>query len=190
MKDDELETWRRQWNSQPAVPIDLIRKVERQTVYMKLEQISLLLPALIGVATIVLAVRVRTFPWIILAIGIWFFNIIGGYIQIKNAKGTWAPEADTTAAYVELSIARCRAKLKNIRLFYVLGPSLFAFVSAVNFSIIYPVLKTTRDHLIMFGGLAEAAAVMGFVTWLMSNKGKKVRAELTYLMNLQRELKM
>ena len=36
----------------------------------------------------------------------------------------------------------------------------------------------------------EAAAVMGFVTWLMSNKGKKVRAELTYLMNLQRELKM
>jgi len=42
----------------------------------------------------------------------------------------------------------------------------------------------------MFGGLAEAAAVMGFVTWLMSNKGKKVRAELTYLMNLQRELKM
>jgi len=98
MKDDELETWRRQWNSQPAVPIDLIRKVERQTVYMKLEQISLLLPALIGVATIVLAVRVRTFPWIILAIGIWFFNIIGGYIQIKNTKGTWAPEADTTAA--------------------------------------------------------------------------------------------
>jgi hypothetical protein len=191
MKDDELEIWRQQWNSQPAVPIDLIRKVERQTIYMKLEHISLILPGLIGVATIVAAIRVPTLPWILLAIGIWCFNIIGGVLQIRNSKGAWTPAADTTAAYVALSIARCHARLKSIRLFYVFAPLLTAFVLAVVYQIIasYDGLKTTRDYLIMIGGFVYAAAIVGFVTWLMSSKGKKIQAELTYLMNLQRQLR-
>jgi ABC-type multidrug transport system permease subunit len=192
MKEDELEIWRRQWNSQPAVPIDLIRKVERQTVYLKLEHLSLILPGLIGVALIVAAVRERTIPWIIMAIGIWCFNLIGGYLQIKNSKDTWAPTTDTTSAYVQLSIARCHARLKNIRLFYVLSALLSAFVFGVNYLIIasYSVLKTPRDYAYMFGGFAYAAAVVGVVAWLMSKKGKKVQAELAYLMNLERQLKM
>src|SRR5262249_561792 len=60
MKDDELEIWRRQWHSQPDVPIDLIRKVERQTVYMKLQRLALIAPVLVGVGTIVAAVIIKS----------------------------------------------------------------------------------------------------------------------------------
>jgi membrane-associated HD superfamily phosphohydrolase len=164
--------------------------VERQTVYMKLEHLSLILPAMIGVTLVIVAVRERTIPWIIMAIGIWCFNIIGGYLQIRNSKGAWTPAADTTAAYVELSVTRCRARLKNIRLFYVFAPLLTAFVFAVDYAIVasYNVLKTRRDYLIMLGGFAYAAAIVGLVSRFMFNKGKKTQAELAYLMNLQKSL--
>ena len=189
MKDDELEIWRRQWNSQPAVPIDLIRKVERQTVYMKFENAALILPGLIGVAAVVAAIRVPTAPWILLAIGIWCFNIIGGYLQIKNTKGAWMPVADTTAAYVELSIRQCRSKLNNMRLFFVMAPLLTTFVMVVVWQIIASnaVLRTTKDFLTMIGSFAYAGAVVGIVSWITAGKRRKVQAELTYLLNLQQQ---
>ena len=190
MKDDELEIWRRQWNSQPSVPIDLIRKVERQTVYMKFENASLILPGLIGVATIIAAVRMPTAPWILLSIGVWCFNIIGGYIQIRNSKGAWAPVADTTEAYVEVSIRRCRAKLGNMRLFFVMAPLLTAFVMIVVYQIIASAgeLRTPKDFLIMIGSFAYAGGIVAFVSWLTAGKRKKVQAEMAYLLNLQQQL--
>ena len=50
MKDEELNMWRKEWHTQPAVPIELIRKVERQTVYMRLGKWVLTLPLLILLA--------------------------------------------------------------------------------------------------------------------------------------------
>ena len=44
MTDDELEKWRQEWRGQPAVPIDLIRKVERETAYSTLGYLALILP--------------------------------------------------------------------------------------------------------------------------------------------------
>ena len=38
--DNELESWRRLWLSQPGAPIELVRRVERRTVYMRLERIA------------------------------------------------------------------------------------------------------------------------------------------------------
>ncbi len=34
--DNELEVWRRQWQSDTTVPLDLRRKVERQSRFMKI----------------------------------------------------------------------------------------------------------------------------------------------------------
>jgi hypothetical protein len=76
MTDDELEVWRRQWHSQPAVPMDLIRKVERETVYMRLDWVSQIMPALIGVGAIIGAVVTHNISWVLLAAGTWMFIFI------------------------------------------------------------------------------------------------------------------
>ena len=46
---------------------NLIRKVERQTVYMRLEWIAQIAPGLIGVGTVVAAIMMRSWAWILLA---------------------------------------------------------------------------------------------------------------------------
>src|SRR5262249_56053688 len=107
MRDDELEGWRRQWHAQPAVPIDLIRRVERQTMYMQLDWIAQILPGLIGVATVVAAIVMRSWTWVLLACGTWLFNIVGWWFMIRNTEGIWTPFAPTTPPYIQLSFNRC-----------------------------------------------------------------------------------
>jgi hypothetical protein len=190
MKDDELEVWRRQWHSQPAVPIDLIRKVERQTVYMKLQRFALILPVLIGIATVVAAILLKTAPVILLAVGVWVFIILGLVFQYQNEKGVWSPAAETTSAYLELSIARCRKKLNDIRYTFVFAPLLTLFVLVVDYQILasYGVLRTTGDLKKVAAGFLFAIGVVGVVMLLMLATRKKVKQELDYLLNLQRQL--
>ena len=190
MKDDELEIWRRQWHSQPAVPIDLIRKVERQTVYMKLQRLSLILPILIGIGTIVAAIIIKTAPWIFLAIGTWVFIILGLLFQYQNEKGIWGPAAETTSAYLELSIARCRKKLNDIRYTLVFAPLLTLFVLVVDYQILasYNVVRTRADVAKIAGGFLFAIGIVGVVMLLMIATRIRVKAELAYLLNLQHQL--
>jgi hypothetical protein len=189
--DDELEVWRRQWHSQPAVPIDLIRKVERQTVYMRLEWILQILPGLVGLGTIVAAIVMQTLPWILLAIGTWVFILIGWYFMVKNLRGVWAPTAETTAAYVELSIERCRRKLDNFRFGKVMSVLLTMFVMVALYQLLASggALRTTEDYLAMVGSFLFATAVVLVVLKLSSGKRRKTEEELAYLLNLQRQLK-
>ena len=190
MKDDELEVWRRQWQSQPAVPIELIRKVERQTVYLKLEWISMILPMLMGIGIIVAAVINPTIPFIILAVGTWLFIILGTIIQYQNDKGIWAPAKETTAAYVDLSIRRCRRKLYAIRYGLVFSSLFTVFILVVNYQVLASLgaFRTFEDYLAAAGAYLFAAVVVAIVMFLTTGKRKKTQAELDYLLNLQRQL--
>src|SRR5688500_18273357 len=109
MKDEELNMWRKEWHTQPAVPIELIRKVERQTVYMRLAKWVLILPLLILLAVTAGAVMHPTPGNILLAVGMWLFTLILSAADAGKKKlreKLLAPAAETTAAYVELSIER------------------------------------------------------------------------------------
>jgi hypothetical protein len=190
MTDDELEIWRRQWRGQPAVPIDLIRKVERQTIYMRFGYLALFVPGSVGVGAVVLAVLMPSLPTMVLAVGVWAFLIIIALMGIKASKSLWAPTTESTAAYVDLSVRRCRAQLKSVRLYYLVAPLLTIFIMAVQYWFLasYDVLKTSRDIAWMVGAWVYASAIMAFVGLLMRRWGKKVRVELSYLENLQRRL--
>lgn len=190
MNEEELELWRRQWHSQPAIPIELIRKVERQTVYLKLQRLSLILPVLVGIGTIVLAFMTPTLPWILLSVGTWVFIIVGLIFQFRNDKGIWAPAAETTAAYVDLSITRCRKQLNDIRYSFIFSPLLTTFVLVALYQVLADsgALRTARDYAIMAGSFLYAAGIVGIVLLLMRAKRKKVQAELAYLLDLQRKL--
>ena len=190
MTDDELEVWRRQWHSQPAVPIDLIRKVERQTIYMRLEWILQVLPGLIGLGTIIAAFIMQTVPWIFLAIGTWVFILIGWRFMVKNMRGVWAPTAQTTSAYLELSIERCRRKQKDFRFGNVMAMLLTSFVLIVVYQILASsgALRTTRDYWITAAAFLYAIVIVSVVLLLQAVKRKTTEKELAYLLNLQRQL--
>jgi hypothetical protein len=191
MTDDELEVWRRAWHSQPAVPIDLIRKVERETIAMHREWILQIAPGLIGVGTVIAAVIMQTLPWILLAVGTWLFILIGWRFIVENAKGVWAPTAETTAAYVELSIERCRRRLKQIRFAIVMVIFLTVFVLIADYQILRSAgaMTTMWDFLGTGMAFLVAMIVVSFVLLGQAAKRKKAEAELAYLLDLQRRIR-
>ena len=57
--DTELEVWRQQWQSVTTVPLDLRRKVERQSLFMKIAILADLLVTITIVAPGLLRRRIR-----------------------------------------------------------------------------------------------------------------------------------
>jgi len=191
MKDDEMEVWRRQWQSQPAIPIDLIRRVERQTVYMRLNRISQIVPGLVGVGTIIAAIVEQTLTWVLLAVGTWLFIVIAWRFTVENMRGVWAPASETTTAYLELSIERCRRQLTSIRFSRALAVLLTAFVVIVDYQILASAgaLRTNDSLLIFLGICVLAAAGVVIILVVLRIKYRKTEAELNYLLSLQRLLR-
>jgi hypothetical protein len=190
MTDDELEVWRRAWHSQPAIPIELIRMVERKTVEMRMDWHSQIAPALIGVGTIVAAVIQQTVPWILLAIGTWLFIILGWVFIITLRRGVWAPAAETTTAYVDLSIERCRRELKHIRYGSVMAVLLTIFVLVSDYQILRHAgsLNSARDFVVFaIATVIVAIATSGILVY-QAKKRRKTEMELRYLLDLQRQL--
>ena len=190
MTDDELEIWRRQWHSQPAVPIDLIRRVERQTVYMRLARWSLLAPTAVSVGTSVIAALDGRIDAIVFAVGMWLFVAIGWWFSELNTRGIWAPAAETTAAYLELSIERCRRQLKDYRFGRVMALLITAFVLIGLYQGLKSrgALETASQYWVTGATYVFTVAVVSFAMFLQNQKRKKTEAELTYLLNLQRQL--
>src|SRR5262249_33436883 len=126
MRDDELDLWRKQWCGQPAVVMDLIRRVERETVQMRMRWVTLLVPAAVAtVATVQVATKPNT-GGVLFVAGLWLFIGITAWLVKRNLRGVWTPAAETTAAYIELSIERCR----RVKRGYIVGRTLGFFITA------------------------------------------------------------
>lgn len=127
--DTELETWRREWQSQTEPLPKLKKKIRRQNL-RDIAGITLLCACLAFSTTE--ALRTRTSFMVGLAAGLWFTGLFLGSYNWWVRRGTWKPEAQTTLAYLELSYKRAVAKARTIRLsiyvclaaIVVLGPFL------------------------------------------------------------------
>jgi hypothetical protein len=72
--DTELETWRQQWQSGANVPVDLRRRVERQSRFTKIALIGdILVTITIGGATTGWAVRSPQPEIVLLSVATWIF---------------------------------------------------------------------------------------------------------------------
>lgn len=115
--DPEFERWQRQWQAQPAVPIDLRRLVERD---MRRRRIGILasiaVTALMGGGMILWAVRSSDSDRPELAFAVWVFIAIAWAvtIQLERLRGPWRPLADNTAAFVDYAIRTRRARRLGI----------------------------------------------------------------------------
>lgn len=182
--DTELETWRREWQSESSVPADLRRRVERQSRWLKIALAAdILVTIVIGGGAAVVALRAPGTDMILLAAATWIFIAIAWTFRLVSNRGLWSPSAMDTAAFVELLIKRCRAKIAAT----VFGAGLYAAELAFCLGWIYH-YSTPRPALLawLFGSLVNdlvwvvTLAFFGFLIWYRRRK----RAELAWLLTL------
>jgi len=184
--DTELEVWRQQWQSGTTVPLDLRRKVERQSRFMKIALLmEILVTVTIGGATLGWAVRSPQPENVLLAVATWIFIATAWTFSLTVNRGAWSPSAQDTAAFVDLSVRRCRGRLAAV--WFAAGLYLFQIVFVLDW--VYR-NSPTRQPLftwLLFGSIPIdivwlcTVAFFGFLVWFQRRK----RAELAYLLGLQ-----
>jgi len=182
--DAELETWRREWQSEAAVPADLRRRVERQSRWLKIGIAGdILVTVAIGGGVIALAARSPQPDMLLLVAATWSFIAVAWAFRLVVSRGLWSPTAIDTAAFVDLSIRRCRAQLKAA----VFGAGLFVVEMAFCLGWIY---RHSAPRVPLLGWLF--GSVFNGLIWLFSLAffvclvwyRRKKRAELAWLAGL------
>ena len=182
--DTELETWRREWQSETAVPPDLRRRVARQSRWLKVGiAADILVTVAIGGGVIALAARSPQSDMLLLAAATWSFIAIAWAFRLTITRGLWSPAAIDTAAFVDLSVRRCRAQLAAT----LFGAGLYVCEMAFSLGWIYrhsvpraPLLSWLFGS--WFNGLVRlfSVAFFGFLVWYR----RKKQAELAWLLSL------
>jgi len=178
--DAELEVWRREWQSEPTVPLDLRKKVERQSRFMKIGLIGdVLVTVIIGGGTIVWALRSPQPDILLLAVVTWIFLAAAWTLAVTLNRGNWLPSAMNTAAFVDLSIRRCRARLAAVRF----GAGLFVVQIVFCLSWIYQHNPHRPLRNALFFSTLATVLFFAFLFWY---RRKKLR-ELSYFLDLSEQ---
>jgi hypothetical protein len=191
--DTDLQEWRRQWQGEPASASRaaeaerLRQRVLRETRWTKL---GLIVPIWItigvGGGMIWLALTTGLLVHVVLAIEAWLFIAVIWAGCLWIARGTWRPLANTTAAFVDISIRRRKANLRGT----TFGVWLYVFQLLVMKAIVGFVTNETlvdsltSAHMIIFGWIGLPLILVA-LHWFR----KRQRAELERLLELERQLK-
>lgn len=190
--DFEMEKWRRQWQADPAsAPRTdelerLKQRVLRETRWAKISLIApVLVTVLVGGSIALQALRTRETVYVVTAIEGWVFIAAIWVGSLAIARGTWRPLADTTAAFVDLSIRRRRANLRGATF------AAYAYVLQLLFVVLVMTLATpsggvavlTAPYVKLFGWVGLPVVLAG-VYWFR----RRQRAELERLRELKRQL--
>jgi len=192
--DSELEVWREQWQSDTVVPPELQRdlryKVERQSRLMKISLIAdIAVTVTIGGGIAAWAVRSPQPEIVLLAVATWIFIVIAWTFALAVARGKWGPSAQNTAAFIDLSIRRCRSARAGVWFLACMYVGQTAFV----LSWVYRNSPAPRQPLLtwlLFSSIPIdlvwlcTLAFFGFLIWAR----RKKRAELARLYELRKKL--
>ena len=193
--DEELIVWRQEWQSSAMVPPDLIRKVDRQTAYMR----ALRITEIVVTLTIGSAVLVGAFVhpmldrdyWVILAAGTWLLIAIAWAISIRSTREAWSVASHTTASYMSLHLRRLRQQVFRIDCGSAFGTMASAFVLLLTYTALTDVLGRrgvaidVSDFVPFWivGGVVNVVVLLG-----QFGKRRRVQAELDRVSEFQRRL--
>jgi hypothetical protein len=181
--DAELELWREQWQSSSESPVltGLRKRVARESLYMRIMLMTdILVTAVIGGATLALAIRNPRPATIILAAATWLFITVAWIFGLSYRKDAWSPSASTTSAFLDLSIRRCRGNLRAV----AFGAILYVVEMTFCLSRVYRESGSLSSTVIIIITLITLI----FSALLIMYRKKKL-IDLSYLLNLQRDLK-
>lgn len=190
--DAELAMWRRQWSAQPAArndahfADDLKRRVTRESRLMKIGLIAPTLVTLgIGGGFTALALTSAAPVNVVLVAEVWFFIVMAWAGSLWLARGTWRPFAETTAAFVDLTIRRCRSNIRAASF----GAWLYA--GQLSFMLLWMLYSTPIELTVLLTAwpviLIGWVGLPAFLAW-RSWFARRQRATLDRFLELQREL--
>lgn len=186
--DTELETWRRQWQSQEAVTLDLRRRVESEIRRQRWGWVaSWVVTIAFGIGVPAWAVLSRRADVVALAAAVWVFIAIAWAMALALGKGLSAPPpSTTTAAFLDFSISSCRRRRTAIVAGSVLYIAMLTFQLAWRYQAraVTPgvwAFMTSPRVVIIFAVTAVLAA-------LAFSYRRRVGQELQQLLDLQRQL--
>jgi len=186
--DTELDAWRRQWQAATDVPPDLRRKVQRQSRFMRITLASeIVVTVVIGGGATALAVRAPQAEYLVLAAVVWLLFAAAWTFGLVTRRGLWSPGAPDTAAFLELSIRRCRSRIKAA----AFGTVLYFVEIVFCLTWIYQhdarsQVSPVRAFLGSTTVLAVSFVTVVFVAWIIMYR-RRLRRELACLLDLQRE---
>jgi len=175
--DLELSEWRRQWQSEADVPADLRRRVERQSLWMKigLAADGLVTVGIGGWITVWTTLDPRP-DMLLLTAATWIFIAAAWIVGLTMSRGLWSPAAIDTATFVDLSIRRCRARISALSFGFGLVACEVAFLMGWLYHRTGEVWRTVPAWVL-------GAAFFVALFWYR----RKKRAELVYLLALRDE---
>ena len=187
-RDIELDAWRGQWQTQSEAPVaaDLRARMARETRWMKIGLIApVLVTIAIGGGVLVPAVSDAKPAAVTLAIEVWFFILLTWVGALWIGRGTWRPLGETTAAFVDLAVRRCRGNLRGAQFGAVLYIGELLLIPLWNLRYVsVGVWALLASWPVIALGWIGAPAFFGFLLWYAPRK----RAELAYLLDVQRQL--
>jgi hypothetical protein len=181
--DEELGAWQRQWQSAAAENdgdsvAGLRQRVMRESRRMK---IGLLAPAAvtvgIGGAVLLRALDTLEPSDFALAIGVWIAILIAWAGSLWIAHGTWQPLGETTAAYVDLAIRRCRSGMLTAKFGAVLYVAQFLFILLwkIEVSAIGVAAVLTGWPVVVLGWIGFPLYLV-WLGWFLRRKGRELGA--------------
>jgi hypothetical protein len=126
---------------------------------------------------------------VVLAVMTWLFLAAAWTFALTTNRGNWSPSALDTAAFVDLSVRRCRSRLTAI--WFAAGLSLTEIVFCLGW--VYNHSPEQRKPVLtwlLFSSLPIdfawlfTMAVFGSLVWYR----RKKRAEFVYLLDLRRQV--
>ena len=188
--DAELEVLREEWQSGTTVSLDLRQKVARQSRLMRIAVVGdILVTVTIGGGVIAYAVRSTQPDAVLLAIATWLFLAAAWSFSLTVNRGAWSPASMDMAAFLDLSVRRCRGRLTAVRFAAVL------FVTEIVFCLDWIYNHSYRQQMPLLRWLLFSSAsidivwliTLGFFAGLVWYRRRK-RAELINLLDLQKQM--
>jgi hypothetical protein len=189
ISDSELELLRHAWQADtdfhPGAAPDLLKKVTRQTRLMKLGLIGdSLVTVVMGGGTTAWAFLSPEPDFVLLALATWAFLFAAWIAAWQLNRGNWSPSAMDAAAFVDLSIRRCRSALRLVWF----GAALFSSEVVFGLAWVYhhSEPKKSLPAWLLFGSLPIdlvwlfTLAFAGALVWYR----RKKRAEMRVLLAL------
>lgn len=186
--DSDMDGWRRLWHARPdsVVAADLQDRVARET---RRRAVWMIAPVFVTVA-IGGWITARAFGApeldnIVLAVETWLYIALIWAGSLWIDRGTWRPLANTTAAFVEISIRRCSSTVSGLRfgaLMYVVQFLFIVWWKRHYSGLQWSDLLTAWPVILI--GWVGGPVFLAFVAWYSGRK----RAELQQLIGLRRQL--
>jgi hypothetical protein len=182
--DNELQAWREEWMSQPAIAPNLAARVKRHSRFMRLMLVAeALITVLFGGGTIWLAATSRRVNFAVLAGATWVFLAVAWAFGVWNRWGAWSPAALTSSAYLEISIRRCRSAIRAV----AFGMALFVVEVLFCLAWIYNRIGDAsflRSRSMLAVGVVTVAFFVGSLVYRARKK-----SELAWLLQLEQSIR-